>query len=114
MRPGWIIGLTIAFLLLHLVNGICEMTFVTGEPETVFNEVIEQVGVISESSNVGEAIWNSFWLGGQIFVLFVTKLFWFDYAYLQGNWIFLRFIYMAISLGIILGLVLASRGTSSS
>jgi hypothetical protein len=100
------------FILLHLVNGVCEMSFATGDTETIFNGVIEQVEIVSESSNVLSGAWNVVVLGSQVFVLFFRML-WFDYAFLTGDWIFLRFLFMAISLGIIVGLFLALRGTSS-
>ena len=90
------------------------MTFVTGDTETVFNGLIEQAGVISESSNIFETGWNTIWLGGEFFVLFFTNLLWFDYAFLSGDWIFLRFLFMSISFGILFSIFLAMRGTSSS
>ena len=113
MRPGWLIGIAIAFILLHLVNGVCEMSFATGETETIFNGLIEQVDVVSESSNVLSGTWNVIVLGWEVLVL-IWNMFWFDYAFLTGDWIFLRFIYMAISLGVIFSIFLAMKGTSSS
>lgn len=112
MKPGWIIGLVTAFLLLHLVNGVCEMCFVTGDTETIFNGVIEHVSIVTESSNILSTAWAVIMLGWEVLVL-LWNMFWFDYAFLMGDWIFLRFIFMAISIGILISLFFAMRGTSS-
>lgn len=112
MRPGWIIGLAMAFILLHLVNGVCEMTFMTGNTESIFNGVIGQTQIVTESSNYLTGAYNVLVLGWEVLKL-LWAMFWFDYAFLTGDWIFLRFIFMTISVGLIVSLVLAMRGTSS-
>ena len=111
MRPGWIIGLLMAFLLLHLVNGVCEMTFVTGDTETIIQPLLEVD--VGESVGWWEIITTTIsYAIAAIRVLWSAM--WFDYSFLTGGWIFLRFIYLAISAGIAFGIFLAMRGTSSS
>lgn len=114
MRPGWIIGLAMLFILLHLVNGICEMTFVTGEPELIFDSLINKVQIVSsEDTSWFGKIWAGVGVGWEVLVL-LWRMFWFDYAFLTGDWVLLRFIFMSISVGIIVAFFFAVRGTSSS
>lgn len=112
MRPGWIIALLIIFLLLNIVNGICEMTFVTGEPETIFDAVVYDIEIIFSDANIFTKIWEGFTLPIDVIWL-IFRAFWFDYAWLQGEWIYLRFLFMAVSVGVILAIWFAIRGTSS-
>ena len=89
------------------------MSFATGNTETIFNGVIEGVEVVSESAGFWSTSWSVISLIPDVIVL-VFSMLWFDYAFLTGDWIFLRFIFMTISIGMIVSLFLAMRGTSSS
>jgi len=100
--------------LLSIVNGICEMTFATGNPETIFSGVINSVEVIfSEDANIGAKIWEGISFSWEIPIL-IFRAFWFDYAFLTGDWIYLRFLFMSVSVGVILSIYFAMRGTSST
>jgi hypothetical protein len=90
------------------------MTFVTGDSETIFSGVINDFEVIfSSDASIGAKIWEAVTIPVDILWL-VLRAFWFDYAFLTGDWIYLRFLFMSISVGVIISIVFAMRGTSST
>lgn len=113
MKTGWLVGLGVLFVLLHIFNGICEMSYVTGDTQTIFGGVMQNVQVISGDYSFLTKAWEAITLPWEVVVL-VLKMLWFDYAWLQEGFYVLRIIFWAVSAGVIISLVLAMRGTSSS
>lgn len=47
-------------------------------------------------------------------IVLVWNMFWFDYAFFQGGWIIMRYLFWSVSIGLIWSMVLAVRGVSSA
>jgi len=87
MKPGWIIGLLILFIGLQIIMGICEMSYTTDVPD-VFEAFM--AGGSWNASRVNDAIMG------------MWKAFIFDYPFFTGAWMMLRYVFMAVSAGVVI------------
>jgi hypothetical protein len=110
MRPGWIIGILMGFLIASIISGICELA-VIGDTETAIFQTLLQPDM-AEISNPLDfvTVYATF---GWDFITALWKAFWWDYSFLQGSFIYLRYLLICISCGIIFSIIFAMRGTSS-
>ena len=108
MHPKWVIGLGIIFV----ISVITCMTLETqsGEVSIISNAMSSWQGL--EFSNPVQAGW-SILMGIGTFLGTVWKIMTWDYAFFTGYWVWFRFLFMAISLGVLFSILLAVRGTSS-
>lgn len=116
MSPWWLFGLVFLMLGMAMVGGLIEGSFLapdnTGILDTLLRpDVIESpvaslpiIGpIVSGLSVAGD------WLHG------IWTLFTFDYPFFEGPWIIFRFIFIGVSVGLIMTLVLAwVRGVGGS
>ena len=86
LKPGWIIGLAMAFVLLSIISGICELT------APLSASVVSRVDILMNPSLTN----ITGWLGN------LWSMMWFDYPFLTGSYSLVRYIFfMPISIGIV-------------
>lgn len=112
MKPGWLIGIIVAFVLLSFVVGLCENAYVG-------NDVISKLDILMRpfmQTSIVEGIkaffgtmfsaefWETLW-----------DIFWWDYPFFTGEWAMARYIFfIPLSIGFLFSLGLATlRGVSS-
>lgn len=100
-------------LLLNIVNGICEMSWVTGEAESKLYQLLA-MPVAEETSFLGIGASTSYFTIAWDKIQVLWGMFWFDYAFFTGPWVYLRFFFIAIGAGIIISLVWSLIGRSSA
>ena len=113
MKQSWIIGIIFLFLGLQVISGIGEYT-VFGDEETTFLSTLMTTPNLTESTGIAGDVFA--WIGwGGDFIATLWSALWFDYSFFQGQWALVRYIiFIPVSIGFILGIGLAMRGTSSS
>jgi len=112
MKTYWLIGFIVLFILLSIISGIVEMTYI-GEAEASRIQLLLQpelpestIPIIGTAVAWVNLAWD--WLKN------LWHMFWFDYAFFTGGYIIIRYFFIAISVGIIFSIILALRGTSNS
>jgi len=112
MRAAWIIGLAMAYVILAVISGIPEGTFFGGTGVETLWECITgfQTLDVTNPVTVGAGVLMNL---GKIFVGLFEILSW-KFSFFTGVWIVFRMLMFAISLGIIISLLLAIRGTGST
>ena len=88
MKTGWLVGILILFIGLQIIMGICEMTY-TMELPTVFSPFIA-----GSFENPASYMMNT--------LSVLWKVFAFDYPFFTGSWMILRFMFMSVSIGVII------------
>lgn len=84
LKPGWIIGIVMAFVLLSVVASICELA------APLSATAISRIDVLMNPSVTN----ITGWLGN------LWSMLWFDYPFLTGTWSLTRYIFfMPISVG---------------
>ena len=69
---------------------------------------------ISTSTNVWDTIGSTFTLAGD-FIAAIWAALWFDYAFFTGQYQIIRWaLFVPVSIGLIVSIVMAIRGTSSA
>lgn len=106
MRMGLVIGLMTLFIGLSLINGIMEMEYLSGGGiESVFYRLTHY-----DWNSIADIIVNV----GQFFNAFVDVIT-FDYAMFTGAWDIVRYVlFLPLSIGFVVAIVLALRGVGSS
>lgn len=85
LKPGWIIGLVMAFVVLSVIAGICELT------APLSASAVSRVDVLMNPSFTN----ITGWLGN------LWSMLWFDYPFFEGTWSLARYIFfMPVSIGI--------------
>ena len=121
MRITWLVGLAILWLIGTLISLTLEGSYIGQEAQYDTNGV--QIGTVStldklmspefsEMTNpisfvvgVFNIVWD--YLGA------IWNMLWWDYAMFTGVWAIFKYVGWCISLGVVISLVLAIRGTSS-
>ena len=121
MRITWLVGLAILWLIGSLISLTLEGSYIGQEAQYDTNGV--QIGTVStldklmspefsEMTNpisfvvgVFNIVWD--YLG------IIWNMLWWNYAMFTGVWAIFRYVGWCISLGVVISLVLAIRGTSS-
>ena len=91
VKPGWIIGLVMLFVVLQVIAGICEMA------APLSASAITRLDVILNPS----------WTDITGYAGNIWSMFWFDYPFFTGTWQLARYIFfIPVSVGVSLILVL--------
>lgn len=113
MKPGWLIGFIVAFVLLSFVVGLCENAYVGAETisklDILMRPVMQTSIWESVKAFVGSLFSAEFWQT-------LWSIFWWDYPFFIGEWAVARYIFfIPLSIGFLFSLGLATlRGVSSS
>jgi len=112
MRAAWIIGMAMAYVILAVISGIPEGTFFGGTGvQTLWDSITAfQTLDVTNPVTLGAGILMNL---GKLFVGVFEILSW-KFSFFVGVWIVFRMLMFAISLGIIITLLLAIRGTGST
>lgn len=111
MPPKWIIAMSMTFVVCMLINGWIEMQYLgnanAGVLHTLFTgyQEIEFTNPIIAIGSFVSVAWT--------YIRLVFAVLTWDYAFFHDAWEIFRYIFMCISIGITVSLVLAVRGTSS-
>jgi uncharacterized membrane protein YvlD (DUF360 family) len=107
----WVIGLAIAFVLLTIISGVAEGTYMSSEDATLFWTLLHPQ--IQEVTNPITAVSAVFNLAGD-YIRTLIKMLIFDYSFLQGGYVIFRYLFCCVSLGLIVTLVLSLVGKDTS
>jgi len=115
MKPGWVIGLFTAFVIMQIIAGVCEMTYLGSEQVGVLQQLMQpeipdvQIPIIGSVVTFFAVTWNF------ISTLWTPQVFFWDYPFFQGTWAIVRYaLFIPLSIGLIVSLILAAvRGVSS-
>jgi len=119
MPIKWTVSFSMMFLLLTIISGAMEMTYVTDAETSVFWSILHPELGSGPGSSLPGFIGD---IVGTITSVFTVVIDWvyalfhmftFDYAMFQGPWIVARLFFLSISVGGVVSLVMAIRGTSS-
>ncbi len=111
MRTTWIVGIVMLYLLGAVISGTLELEYVgAGTTGTLFDLIQPDFASITNPLTAIAGFFIMLW--GWIQALW--KVFWWDYAFFTGNWEILKYFGWCVSIGIVVSLVLAVRGTGSS
>lgn len=111
MRTAWIIGMAMLYVVLSVVSGIDEGTYFGGTGvETIWMgftsfEIVDYSNPLTAVSGVLVALKD---LGVGLFEILTWK-----FSFFTGSWVIVRFVLGAISLGVMVSMILALRGTAS-
>lgn len=84
LKPGWIIGIVMAFVLLTIISGVCELVAPLSATAVSRIEVLMNPSFADMMS----------WLGN------LWSMFWFDYPFLSGSYVLVRYIFfLPVSVG---------------
>ena len=100
------------FIVCSLLSGVLEMAYL-GQHEvstmwkamTAF-DAVDLGNPLSAASGVVVGMWN--------LIKAVFQMLMWDFSFFTGYWMLVRYVFMAISLGVIVALFLSLRGTSSA
>jgi len=114
MKTSWFIGLFTLFIVLSLLSGIMELAYLGGSED--HSNVISTLmtAQIDTSTGLLGIVWSSLVLTKDIIVAIWSAL-WFDYAFFTGQYQIIRWaFFIPLSIGLIVSLLMAIRGTSSA
>jgi len=107
MSIRWVITLVSLWLGLSLVSGIMEQTYLGSSHAGLLLTLLEPN--IPATSNFLEGT-LAYVTVGRDWLLTLWQMFWFDYAMFEGAWVIVRMFFIAISLGMVFGLIQFIRG----
>lgn len=111
MKTSWLIGMGTIFIVLTVIDGIAGGTFLGGGAGTMWSalsgfQAIDATNPVAVASGILMSLW-------QILVAIFQMLTW-DFPHIfVGVWSIVRWVLLAISMGIIISLLMALRGVSS-
>jgi len=111
MRITWVVGLLLLFLVGTLISITLEGEYIGTDTTNVFYKLMRPD--FGQFTNPLSAIGGFFLLVWDWLQAF-WSVFWWDYSFFVGTWAILKYVGWCISIGIVVSLVLAIRGTSSS
>jgi len=111
VKPGWVVGLVMLFVILQIICNVCEMQApLTSETPSHLQQLLSPdipsysnpIGAIASYVSVPFLwLWNFF------------ALFFFDFSFFEGGWVYVKYvIFWPISIGMIYGLISWLRGAS--
>ncbi len=111
MRTTWIVGITMLFFLGTAISLTLEKQYAgTGIIDTFFTLMRPD---FSSFTNPLTAI-GGFFIMMWDWIKALWSVFWWDYSFFVGSWEILKYLGWCVSIGIIVSIVLAIRGTSSA
>lgn len=122
MRSTWLVGLAILWLIGTIISMTLEATYIGQEVQ--YTESGEVVGTVSTLDKLMNPEFDEFtnpftFIVGVFNIVWdyigvLWNMLWWNYTFFTGVWSIFKYIGWCISLGLIMSLVLAIRGTSSS
>jgi len=94
LKAGFIIGITMAFVLLSIVAAICELTAPLSATAVSRIDVLMNPSITNVTG----------WLGN------LWSMFWFDYPFLTGSWSLARYIFfipVSVGMSVIIAIEIA-------
>jgi len=112
MRIGWIIGLVFLFVLGAIIGGVMEQTYPGSTERSAIDRLLKPT--LGEISNPWEATTAFFTVAGD-WVDALWEVLTFDYPFFTGEMVIVRWLFLGISIGVIIAILLAwIRGTPST
>ena len=111
MKTSWVIGIVFLFVLLSVISGLTESSY-TGDGVTSRIERLMSPDFPETTGFIGTVI-GAFGFGWD-YISNLWSMLWFDYAQFVGGWSILRYLFMAVSVGMIFSIIMAIRGVGSS
>lgn len=113
MKPGWIIGFVMAFVIMTMIATICESSVIGPGDMTKLQQLMQpnfpdyKIPIIGPFIGFISVAWD--------YIKILWGMFWWDYPYFEGAWGIARFVFfIPVSIGMVVTLVLATiRGVSS-
>jgi len=112
MKTSWLIGMVMLYVMLTVVSGISEGTYFGGTGIATVWSAMHSFQTI-EVTNVFTAIVDIIVNIKDLFIGLFEILTW-KFSFFTGVWLIFRWLFTAISVGIVVSLLLALRGTSSA
>lgn len=122
MRATWVVGLAMLWLIGTLISLTLESTYIGQELQ--YTEAGAVVGTVSTLDKLMNPEFQEFtnpltFIVGIFNIVWdylgvLWNMLWWNYVFFTGVWSIFKYIGWCISLGVVLMLVLAIRGTSSS
>jgi len=113
LATKWLVALMTAFIVLSLLSGIIEQEYLGNSTAGLLSQVITrpEVTEVNNPLTFVATFVTQIW---QILKV-VWQAFTWDYAFFDGYWAIVRYaIFMPISVGMIVSLLMALRGVSSA
>ena len=111
MKTSWLIGMVMLYVMLTVVSGISEGTYFGGTGVATVWQCLTSFQTI-EATNIATVVIDVIIIIKDLFVGLFEILTW-KFSFFTGVWIIFRWLFTAISVGIVVSLLLALRGTSS-
>ena len=106
MKTSYFIGLSILFVVLTLISGICELDYAKSIGSITHLEALMKPDIPSYNNPIGAVA--AYITVAWSYVQTLWSMLWFDYAFFDGGWIWIRYIFfIPISIGLVLTLVLS-------
>lgn len=113
MSTKWLIGLIMLWGMFTVIAGICEQSTYGATEVGLVQQLMTQPEFTSTFGVLGDAYTAMSWAGNEIKVLW--NMFWFNYPFFEGQWQTIRYIvFMPVSIGVIISMFFAIKGTSST
>lgn len=110
MKTSWLIGMVMLFVVCTITSGISEGTYFGGGAGTIWNAITS-----FKTVDISNPLTVTYGVAIAVYEM-MTGLFeiltW-DYSMFVGVWAVIRWLLFGISVGIVISLLLALRGTSS-
>ena len=111
MRTAWIIGLAMAYVILAVISGIDEGTYFGGTGVSTIWSGFTTLQVV-DFTNPLTGVWGVLVALKDLLVGLFEIMTW-KFSFFVGVYSIIRYILGAISLGVMVSLILAVRGTAS-
>ncbi len=100
----WLVGFLMLFLFLTAISGVVENTYLGGAETSRLDQLMKPT-MPSYSNPIGGiiAVFDATW----DYLSNLWGIFWFDYAMFTGQWVFIQYLFMSVSIGIIASSILA-------
>lgn len=89
-NPKWLIGILMAFIVLTLISGVIEGTYIGADEVTTLKDFVRPP--LSSPSSMYTWLTETLW-----------TVLWFDYAFFHGGWSIFRYaIFLPVSAGVVI------------
>jgi len=112
VHPKWLIALGMAFFICSLIGGVLEMGYLGQHETTTLWQAMTAFDSIDSLNPYN--ILTGIAVGTYNLMKTVKDIILWDYSYFIGYWLIVRYLFMTISLGVVVALFLSLRGTSSA
>ena len=111
MKPGWVTGIVMLYVVLQMVCNICELTTPLTSGDTSHLQALMNPEIPSYSNPIGA-------VGAYVSVPFIwiwhfLNILFFNFSFFTGSWVYFKYIFFwPISIGAIYGLISWLRGNA--